>query len=230
MMGGKDKVCPRCGKKIPSSEDYCLECSGAVFIDEDKQRILDREYRVRKADSRAKMASILAGLYSAVCIIGGALAVISTDTVVSLMKCFFSNDQWIYVMEQIGVATEKELKELLVKQGADLLVAGVKERFLAYKLGVAFCDFNHDRTSTFEGFDGIVNFAREVDITINSPVWNLPVERDSKTPIRMEAGTEIGTEIQAEIGMDRTKIGMEIGTEIRRDQGSVVDAGGETVV
>jgi hypothetical protein len=125
MMGGKDKVCPRCGKKIPSSEDYCLECSGAVFIDEDKQRILDREYRVRKADSRAKMASILAGLYSAVCIIGGALAVISTDTVVSLMKCFFSNDQWIYVMGQIGVATEKELKELLVSSGYLALVSGL---------------------------------------------------------------------------------------------------------
>ncbi len=70
-----------------------------------------------------------------------------------------------------------ELKELLRKQKADLLVAGVKERFLAYKLGIAFCDFNHDRTTQFEGFDGMVNFAREVDITINSPVWRLPLKR-----------------------------------------------------
>lgn len=78
----------------------------------------------------------------------------------------------------IDDANPLELKELLRKQKADLLVAGVKERFLAYKLGIAFCDFNHDRTTQFEGFDGMVNFAREVDITINSPVWRLPMKRD----------------------------------------------------
>lgn len=78
----------------------------------------------------------------------------------------------------IDDANPLELKELLHRQKADLLVAGVKERFLAYKLGIAFCDFNHDRTTQFEGFDGMVNFAREVDITINSPVWRLPVKRD----------------------------------------------------
>jgi len=57
-------------------------------------------------------------------------------------------------------------------------VAGVKERFLAYKMGIAFCDFNHDRTIKFEGYSGMVNFAREVSITINSPVWQLPVKRE----------------------------------------------------
>lgn len=79
----------------------------------------------------------------------------------------------------IDDANPLELQELLQKQKADLLVAGVKERFLAYKLGIAFCDFNHDRTTQFEGFDGMVNFASEVDITINSPVRGLPVKRES---------------------------------------------------
>lgn len=68
-------------------------------------------------------------------------------------------------------ANPLELAELLVKQKADLMVAGVKERFIAYKLGIAFCDFNHDRVVEFEGFDGFMNFAREVDASINSPVW-----------------------------------------------------------
>jgi nitrogenase molybdenum-cofactor synthesis protein NifE len=58
-------------------------------------------------------------------------------------------------------------------------VAGVKERFLAYKLGIAFCDFNHDRTTSFEGYDGMVNFAREIDVSLNSPVWKLPKLRAS---------------------------------------------------
>jgi len=77
----------------------------------------------------------------------------------------------------IDDANPLELKELLIKQNADLLVAGVKERFLAYKMGIAFCDFNHDRSVNFEGFEGMHNFAREVSITINSPVWQLPVKR-----------------------------------------------------
>jgi nitrogenase molybdenum-cofactor synthesis protein NifE len=81
----------------------------------------------------------------------------------------------------IDDANPLELKELLIKQNADLLVAGVKERFLAYKMGIAFCDFNHDRTVNFEGFEGMENFAREVSITINSPVWQLAVKRASCT-------------------------------------------------
>ena len=76
-------------------------------------------------------------------------------------------------------ANPLELRELLHKQKADVLVAGVKERFLAYKLGIAFCDFNHDRTTSFEGYDGMVNFAREIDVSLNSPVWKLPKLRAS---------------------------------------------------
>ena len=76
-------------------------------------------------------------------------------------------------------ANPLELRELLAVQKADLLVAGVKERFLAYKLGIAFCDFNHDRTTSFEGYDGMVNFARELDVSLNSPVWTLPLHRSS---------------------------------------------------
>ena len=94
----------------------------------------------------------------------------------------------------IDDANPLELKELFFKQKADLLVAGVKERFLAYKMGIAFCDFNHDRTTNFEGYVGMVNFAREVSITINSPVWQLPVKRASRignaSQLSITAGSE----------------------------------------
>ncbi len=99
----------------------------------------------------------------------------------------------------IDDANPLELKGLLKKQEADLLVAGVKERFLAYKLGIAFCDFNHDRTTQFEGFDGMVNFAREVDITINSPVWRLPVKRASQIPYKPMEGEDVGVPFTSEI-------------------------------
>jgi len=68
-------------------------------------------------------------------------------------------------------ANPSELEKFMRERGADILVGGVKERPLAYKLGVAFCDHNHERKHPLCGFEGAVNFAKEVDLTINSPVW-----------------------------------------------------------
>jgi nitrogenase molybdenum-cofactor synthesis protein NifE len=100
-------------------------------------------------------------------------------------------------------ANPLELADLLVKQKADLMVAGVKERFIAYKLGVAFCDFNHDRVIEFEGFDGFLNFAREVDASINSPVWSAVKQRILKPGI---VETEKGTESGNKAGFERKRM------------------------
>ena len=59
-----------------------------------------------------------------------------------------------------------DLRKLLVKAGVGLIIPGIKEQFAACKLGIPFCDICHDRTSIFEGFDGMVNFAREIDVAI----------------------------------------------------------------
>lgn len=68
-------------------------------------------------------------------------------------------------------ANPTELERFMVQKGANLLVGGVKERPLAYKLGVAFIDHNHDRKHPLSGFVGAVNFAGEVYSTVCSPVW-----------------------------------------------------------
>lgn len=64
-----------------------------------------------------------------------------------------------------------ELEKFIKEKGADILVGGVKERPLAYKLGIAFCDHNHERKHPLCGFEGAVNFAKEIDLSMNSPVW-----------------------------------------------------------
>ena len=74
-------------------------------------------------------------------------------------------------------ANTMELTRLLKKYKPDLMVSGAKEKYLALKLGVPFCDFNHDRISSFAGFQGFSNFAREVDRAVSSPVWKLPLKR-----------------------------------------------------
>lgn len=64
-----------------------------------------------------------------------------------------------------------ELEHFIKLTGAEILVGGVKERPLAYKLGLAFIDHNHERKYPLAGFEGVLNLAKEIDDTVNSPVW-----------------------------------------------------------
>jgi len=66
-----------------------------------------------------------------------------------------------------------ELSSFLQEKEVDLFIGGVKERPIAYKLGVGFCDHNHERKEPLAGFTGMLNFAREVHNTVASPVWKL---------------------------------------------------------
>lgn len=68
-------------------------------------------------------------------------------------------------------ANPAELETFMKEKGADILVGGVKERPLAYKLGVAFCDHNHERKHPLAGFEGVYNFTREINRSMNNPVW-----------------------------------------------------------
>lgn len=70
-----------------------------------------------------------------------------------------------------------ELSAFLKEQDVDVFVGGVKERPIAYKLGVGFCDHNHERKEALEGFIGMLNFAQEVYNTIMSPVWRFAPRR-----------------------------------------------------
>jgi nitrogenase molybdenum-cofactor synthesis protein NifE len=64
-----------------------------------------------------------------------------------------------------------ELASFLQEKDVDLFIGGVKERPIAYKLGIGFCDHNHERKEALAGFQGMLNFAREVHATVMSPVW-----------------------------------------------------------
>ncbi len=64
-----------------------------------------------------------------------------------------------------------ELSSFLREKEVDIFVGGVKERPIAYKLGVGFCDHNHERKEALAGFSGMLNFAKEVYSSVMSPVW-----------------------------------------------------------
>jgi nitrogenase molybdenum-cofactor synthesis protein NifE len=68
-------------------------------------------------------------------------------------------------------ANSMELSRLLQKYQPDLVISGAKEKYMTHKLGIPFCDFNHDRITSFAGFKGFINFAKELDRAVSSPVW-----------------------------------------------------------
>jgi nitrogenase molybdenum-cofactor synthesis protein NifE len=74
-----------------------------------------------------------------------------------------------------------DLRELLVKKEVDLIIPGIKEQFVVRKLNIPFCDICHDRTSIFEGFNGMVNFAREIDMAINNRTEKRPARKRNRS-------------------------------------------------
>jgi nitrogenase molybdenum-cofactor synthesis protein NifE len=64
-----------------------------------------------------------------------------------------------------------ELVSFVKEKQPDIFIGGVKERPIAYKLGLGFCDHNHERKEALAGYEGMMNFAREVHASVMSPVW-----------------------------------------------------------
>ena len=65
----------------------------------------------------------------------------------------------------------------------DLIVAGGKTKFLALKTKTPFLDINHGRTHPYAGYEGMVTFARQLDMTVNNPIWptlNAPAPWEKK--------------------------------------------------
>ncbi len=82
-----------------------------------------------------------------------------------------------------------ELSRFILEKGADLLIGGVKERPIAYKMGIAFCDHNHERKEALAGFEGMRNFAREVHSSVMSPVWKYsPARIRARAALEAEGG------------------------------------------
>jgi nitrogenase molybdenum-cofactor synthesis protein NifE len=97
-------------------------------------------------------------------------------------------------------ANPLELSRFIMEKGVDLLIGGVKERPIAYKMGVAFCDHNHERKIALAGFEGMINFCKEVHDSIMSPVWEFaPAWQRRMRKLSREA-KEVRDENSANVG------------------------------
>jgi nitrogenase molybdenum-cofactor synthesis protein NifE len=80
-------------------------------------------------------------------------------------------------------ANPLELSTYIIEKRADLFIGGVKERPIAFKMGIGFCDHNHERKIPLAGFAGMLQFAREVHTSVTSPVWQfVPVRAADISP------------------------------------------------
>ena len=147
-----------------------------ALIEEESARIMPHISRFRRLLQGKKAAVYVGGGFKAISLIkqfreiGMEVVMIGTQT--GRQEEYAKMDS---LVEEGAVilddANPAELERFMLEQGADLLVGGVKERPLAYKLGVAFVDHNHDRKRPLSGFEGAVEFASEVFSTMGSPVW-----------------------------------------------------------
>ena len=75
------------------------------------------------------------------------------------------------------------LLAVMAEKLPDLIVAGGKTKFLALKTKTPFLDINHGRSHPYAGYEGMVTFARQLDMTVNNPIWpvlNAPAPWEKK--------------------------------------------------
>lgn len=139
-----------------------------------------------KKDLTGKKAAIyVGGAFKAISLVK-ALRLLGMETVVAGSQTGTRDD---YKLLQklcdpgtilVDDSNPNELSSFVKRKGADLFVGGVKERPIAHKLGLGFCDHNHERKEALAGYEGMLNFAREVHASVMSPVWKF-VKNDHRT-------------------------------------------------
>ncbi|HYS42432.1 MAG TPA: nitrogenase iron-molybdenum cofactor biosynthesis protein NifE, partial [Geobacteraceae bacterium] len=88
------------------------------------------------------------------------------------------------------------LLSVMYEKMPDLIVAGGKTKFLALKTKTPFLDINHGRSHPYAGYEGMVTFAKQLDLTVNNPIWPVlngkaPWEKesaDNEADLRMAEG------------------------------------------
>jgi nitrogenase molybdenum-cofactor synthesis protein NifE len=146
------------------------------LVVEEVQKLMPalEQYRVKLEGKKA--AIYVGGAFKAISLVK-ALRLIGVKTVVVGSQTGNSDDyELLATLCDEGTilvddSNPNELSDFVQKTGADIFIGGVKERPIAHKLGLGFCDHNHERKEALAGYEGMLNFAKEIYATACSPVW-----------------------------------------------------------
>jgi nitrogenase molybdenum-cofactor synthesis protein NifE len=158
------------------------------LVTEEVSALIPRLAEYRKDLEGKKAAVYVGGSFKAFSMVK-ALRHLGMETVVAGSQTG-SHEDYEYLKEITNEGTvllddtnPLELSGFVLEKGADLLIGGVKERPIAYKMGIGFCDHNHERKEALAGYEGMYNFAKEVHTSVMSPVWKY-------SPARRKAASE----------------------------------------
>ncbi|MCW2479601.1 nitrogenase iron-molybdenum cofactor biosynthesis protein NifE [Candidatus Symbiopectobacterium sp. NZEC135] len=65
----------------------------------------------------------------------------------------------------------RTLLDVAYRYGADMMIAGGRNMYTAYKARLPFLDINQEREHAYAGYRGIVTLAENLCLTLESPVW-----------------------------------------------------------
>ncbi|MGE4489601.1 MAG: nitrogenase iron-molybdenum cofactor biosynthesis protein NifE [Kiritimatiellales bacterium] len=168
-------------------DDPSIMARAKALVASEVKRIMPELMRMRK-DLEGKKAAIYTGGAFKVFSLVRSLRTIGMKSVVAGSQTGTTEDykQLHELCDEGAVLLDDtnpvELAKFILEKDVDLFIGGVKERPIAFKLGVAFCDHNHERKIALAGFEGLVNFAKEVHASVMSPVWKFVPRRAHPAP------------------------------------------------
>jgi len=63
------------------------------------------------------------------------------------------------------------LIDIVRRHQVDVLIAGGRNMYTALKARIPFLDINQEREFGYAGYTGMVELARQLVVTIESPIW-----------------------------------------------------------
>jgi nitrogenase molybdenum-cofactor synthesis protein NifE len=163
------------------NSDTMLKKASTLVKDELEKLLPDLEPYRKKLQGK-KAAIYVGGAFKAISLIK-ALRLIGIETV--MVGSQTGNKEDYRIMKDLcedgtimlDDSNPLELSRFTKETGAHVFIGGVKERPIAYKLGLGFCDHNHERKEALAGYEGMLNFAREIHASVMSPVWQFAKSR-----------------------------------------------------
>jgi len=84
----------------------------------------------------------------------------------------------------------KVLLEIVREYSADILIAGGRNMYTALKARLPFLDINQEREFGYAGYQGMLELARQLTLTLESPVWDA-VRRLAPWTVSSKAGRAV---------------------------------------
>jgi len=89
----------------------------------------------------------------------------------------------------------RALLNLVREQSVDVLIAGGRNMYTALKARIPFLDINQERDFGYAGYEGMIELARQLALTLESPVWEAV-----RKPAPWKAGQAAPENTSAEAG------------------------------